>query len=434
MKKIYLLAVIMVAAFSVQAANYTRNATTNKYDYSGPEVASLSVDFSTWAPDSLVDPAVGSNYTTAAHSDMFEERGNMGFHRFVIYQNRWLASGVTKNALFNNGKGNVTAADQDTIQPAIYLPTIQSGIKSITVYGTGNKTLWVHKRNDDGSWSYVGGIAVPSAYGSASITIDDATVKTVMLLYNSTSYLSITNIEVEPMEATTEEPSDDPTYNNYRLDQVTGKYDYIGEPVDEFEVDFSNYATTDLPATLSDDMALVELGDLGLIKWKIASRPSGSLGTVNALFNNDNGDFAGGPKNNATTNRPTIYLPTTTMGVDSIYMFGGNAAVNLTVYYKDNNHTSWTQASTYLPLVKAFDESHYYLGSEGPTSIYITYGYTSWIAINTISLVMNDTRVATSIEEVPALNSKAPMYNILGQQVDENYHGIIIQNGYKYIH
>ena len=34
---------------------------------------------------------------------------------------------------------------------------------------------------------------------------------------------------------------------------------------------------------------------------------------------------------------------------------------------------------------------------------------------------------------VPLLNLDLPMYNILGQQVDATYHGIVIQNGFKYI-
>ena len=32
----------------------------------------------------------------------------------------------------------------------------------------------------------------------------------------------------------------------------------------------------------------------------------------------------------------------------------------------------------------------------------------------------------------PALDTRLPMYNVLGQPVDETYHGIIIQNGHKY--
>jgi uncharacterized repeat protein (TIGR02543 family) len=42
--------------------------------------------------------------------------------------------------------------------------------------------------------------------------------------------------------------------------------------------------------------------------------------------------------------------------------------------------------------------------------------------------------VSTSVENVrPALDINAPMYDILGRQVDATYRGIIIQNGNKYL-
>ena len=46
-----------------------------------------------------------------------------------------------------------------------------------------------------------------------------------------------------------------------------------------------------------------------------------------------------------------------------------------------------------------------------------------------------DDDVTTELDDVmqPTLNLTQPMYNMLGQQVDENYYGIVIQNGYKYI-
>ena len=37
------------------------------------------------------------------------------------------------------------------------------------------------------------------------------------------------------------------------------------------------------------------------------------------------------------------------------------------------------------------------------------------------------------VEDIPQLDVNKPMYNVLGQQVNVNYIGIIIQNGYKYI-
>ena len=36
-------------------------------------------------------------------------------------------------------------------------------------------------------------------------------------------------------------------------------------------------------------------------------------------------------------------------------------------------------------------------------------------------------------ESIPMLNTDLPMYNVLGQQVGIDYHGVVIQNGYKYI-
>jgi hypothetical protein len=40
----------------------------------------------------------------------------------------------------------------------------------------------------------------------------------------------------------------------------------------------------------------------------------------------------------------------------------------------------------------------------------------------------------TDIENVrPALDTNAPMYDVLGRRVDTTYRGIIIQNGNKYL-
>ena len=42
--------------------------------------------------------------------------------------------------------------------------------------------------------------------------------------------------------------------------------------------------------------------------------------------------------------------------------------------------------------------------------------------------------VVRYVENVrPALNTEAPMYDIIGRQVDVNYRGIVIQNGHKYL-
>ena len=40
---------------------------------------------------------------------------------------------------------------------------------------------------------------------------------------------------------------------------------------------------------------------------------------------------------------------------------------------------------------------------------------------------------AEGIENVPAIDRNAPMYDILGRKVNDTYQGIVIQNGYKYL-
>lgn len=173
--------------------------------------------------------------------------------------------------------------------------------------------------------------------------------------------------------------------DNYVFDAGTNTYTYTGTPVSELVVDFSTWSLTDLPAPLSDQMALAEKGQLGFVKWKIANRPCGSKGSVNALFNNDNSDFAGGPKNNVTTNRPRIYLPTTTDSVRSINVFGGNGKVSLFVRYKDANHSTWTDGGA-IALTSAYANQTLQLNSVGPTTIYLEYGSTSWIALTDLTL------------------------------------------------
>ena len=42
-------------------------------------------------------------------------------------------------------------------------------------------------------------------------------------------------------------------------------------------------------------------------------------------------------------------------------------------------------------------------------------------------------RVADGVMNIIVLDNNAPMYDVLGRQVDENYRGIVIQNGNKYL-
>ena len=47
--------------------------------------------------------------------------------------------------------------------------------------------------------------------------------------------------------------------------------------------------------------------------------------------------------------------------------------------------------------------------------------------------IVGDDPAAQAVEQVPALDSTQPMYNIMGQRVNADYRGVVIQNGNKYI-
>ena len=62
-----------------------------------------------------------------------------------------------------------------------------------------------------------------------------------------------------------------------------------------------------------------------------------------------------------------------------------------------------------------------------------------WKNENAVPVTCAQGGVTTDIEEalspmkIPNLDVNLPMYNVLGQRVNETYHGIVIQNGYKYV-
>jgi uncharacterized repeat protein (TIGR02543 family) len=53
----------------------------------------------------------------------------------------------------------------------------------------------------------------------------------------------------------------------------------------------------------------------------------------------------------------------------------------------------------------------------------------------TVYAIWKSMLTSTDVEQVarPALDLDAPMYDVLGRQVDANYRGIILQNGHKYL-
>ena len=53
----------------------------------------------------------------------------------------------------------------------------------------------------------------------------------------------------------------------------------------------------------------------------------------------------------------------------------------------------------------------------------------------TVYAIWKSMLTSTDVEQVvrPELDMNAPMYDIMGRQVDQTYRGIIIQNGNKYL-
>ena len=44
-----------------------------------------------------------------------------------------------------------------------------------------------------------------------------------------------------------------------------------------------------------------------------------------------------------------------------------------------------------------------------------------------------DSDEESALDEVQTIDTESPMFNILGEAVDATYHGIVIQNGRKYL-
>ena len=83
-----------------------------------------------------------------------------------------------------------------------------------------------------------------------------------------------------------------------------------------------------------------------------------------------------------------------------------------------------TNGTLILELGGWISESHW-----GFTNMIKGPGYAMWIKQDRIPASVEDAHTST----IPELNTSMPMYNILGQQVDETHTGIIIQNGHKYL-
>ena len=193
---------------------------------------------------------------------------------------------------------------------------------------------------------------------------------------------------------------------NYQESSDGKSYVYTGTPVESFSVDFKTWGTDSLPSTWGDTAKVTEAGNIGFVKWKIANRTLKHEGVsisggVNCAFNNGTTDDTPGIKNNASTNKPRIYLPTTTRGVKAIKaVMSCNNARTLMVNYKDDNHDTWTYTSENALTAGAGyadTESVVTLNTTGQTSIYLEYASTDYFGVVSISLEMESEVADTTV-------------------------------------
>lgn len=386
---------LMIASLVSAGTLYRYNEATKLYDYVGTPVESLDVNFATIDPFSLP--------TTWTAGDSIFEFQQVGFYKF-IKGNRPFNVG-SFNCAFNNNTGNEDGKTNATTAtpPVIWLPTTKDGVKTLTIVGGCNNArgLFVNYKDGDGAWkstsvTFSGKVDGKWKHDTLTVELNTTASTSIYIMYKSTDYMGITRISLEMDNVA-------PSTNLYQYNETTKAYDYIGNPVDEFGVDFSTWTSDLLPATWTDDAVAYEAGQMALVKWKIATR--GELDNVNALHNTGTTNDATPIKNNASTNKPRIYLPTTSKGVKSItavLAIGTTSARSIAVYYKDGNHAEWTHPSgqdlsTFSGVKYGKDTVTLELNTVGETSIYLQYASTEYAYIPSISLTMvQDQNVAIS--------------------------------------
>lgn len=379
------------------------------YKYVGAPVANLFVDFSKWAADSLVEENMdGIKGGSAPHPLKLVERGGIGFQKWIIYPNRWLASGVTKNVIFNNAVGNITTTLSQL--PIIYLPTIKDGVKAIYLKGLMQSVGVLYQDPATNEWKEYGYFALDATgktYDEFKIKFENGTPENVALYFNKdkTGWTSIESISVYSVNDKEPEPEKPVIVGNWQLNKTNNKWEYIGTPVTEDQyIDFSNVATTALPTTLSDTMTMkvIDGYEFGFIKWKIED--NAALG-YKVLFNNNNADFPDGPKNNVTTNKPGIYFPKTDRGIKSVrflmYFTTKTGQFGWQMNYADN-----VKSNNYKGVavdLSQTDEDGIIdvtteLNSQGPTFLYIQTTAAIYGRILEMELVLEDAPAPTELE------------------------------------
>jgi|GEM_PF-1262184 len=74
------------------------------------------------------------------------------------------------------------------------------------------------------------------------------------------------------------------------------------------------------------------------------------------------------------------------------------------------------------------------VNSESPVTVKLsTPGANGGATVQKIEVMYVEGGIGTALEDIQALDVNAPMYNVLGVEVDKAYKGIVIQNGKKYL-
>ncbi|MBQ9339996.1 MAG: hypothetical protein IJS13_06660 [Paludibacteraceae bacterium] len=203
---------ITVATYSPKEWIY--NSTSGRYDYTGtPQTDTLVVDFS-----GLTE----REHKTHDGSNVFAEETLAEFNHVGLYKFGWYSSRTCEDVAYSpvlwscgnsyyNGVSTNNTAITVVCRPAIYLPTIQNGIKKIIIEGwTNGATAYplniMAKQN--GTWknlnsinsSYPGTVSLQgNKYSRDTIVIDNTEVKDVLFTRSSTAYQFITKITIIPI-------------------------------------------------------------------------------------------------------------------------------------------------------------------------------------------------------------------------------------------
>jgi len=195
--------------------------------YGEDQTEPVTIDFTKWNYDSLPDPAWPDfkTITSMGHTDALQQRYNIGFYQWTIYENRDLSSDGYKgestkaNVLFNGGYtylGGVrtgAGAVPQSKRPALYFPHYKNGIKQIRITGvshTNSRAMFIgYKTTVQGSTGQdstilagLPGVNFENVWDEYVVDMSNSQISDVRISRNSTDYWFIGAIEVIPHEVT----------------------------------------------------------------------------------------------------------------------------------------------------------------------------------------------------------------------------------------